>query len=93
MSLTGQTGVSHFFYLSGNTKNFFFKVFYIWGHAWKGDEEGGRTEILDSGSQSQAIITAPSVNSSEAWQSFRSRFGGSASYLGTMTQMAMRRIW
>jgi len=56
-------------------------------------EEGGRTEILDSGSQSQAIITAPLVNSSEAWQSFRSRFGGSASYLGTMTQMAMRRIW
>lgn len=92
MSLTGQTGVSFFDLVIqkiSSSKSCIFGGM----HRKEMRREGGRTEILDSGSQSQVIITVPSVNSNEAWQSFRSRFGGSASHLGTMTQMAMRRIW
>lgn len=66
-------------------KRFFFIFHYILGHERERYEEGGRTEFLDAGSQSHAVITVPLITKSEVWQSIRSRFGGSASYLDIMT--------
>jgi len=85
MSLSGQIWTVSFFCLSGDMKRIFFKVHYIWGHERAGYGEGGRIEILDAGSQSQAVITVPLITKSEVWQSIRSRFGGSASYLDITT--------